>query len=150
MKRVLFTPLILAAIGCGSSGSTAPPSIYNSWVFATGTQTATLTIKSDGTYTSQLDSSVSPSKIDEGLTTGDVDVTDSTVTFTPKKWTCPGPAGGGTAMYSLGTKTLELIEATGTTTYQLGSGAQSTAVQTVYGCYINGAFTPHALGMGEP
>ncbi|MEO8905489.1 MAG: hypothetical protein ABI627_28555 [Polyangiaceae bacterium] len=53
-------------------------------------------------------------------------------------------------MYSLGTKTLELIEDTGTTTYQLGSETQSEAAQAVYGCYVDGTFTPHALGMGEP
>jgi hypothetical protein len=150
LLKYLLLPLVLLTACGSSSDDKSPSSLYNSWVLSTDVGTEGWTFKSNKTYSYiglRLTSSNTANAYEE---LGSIDVTDTTVTFTPQKWSCPSADPQFSATYSLGHDSLDLAFPTRVALYSLNTAAASTNANLALGCFdTTGAFTPHALGTGD-
>jgi hypothetical protein len=155
MRHASCALLCVAAVGCGSSsGSSGPPSLYNTWFEANGSTGfgQGLTFKADGSYVHSViqvvNSSTDDAEVEQGTFTlaGD----GHTMTLTPVQWTCSGPLPAYTAMYTFngsnlvfsvqGTVLDLVVDTVSPTSVNNGNG-----FQLLEGCFTQSGFVQQAL-----
>lgn len=140
-RRVVLG-IALTMVACSSSTEQSP-SIYGDWLYASadGKSGVSLTFKQDNSYVFSRLLLTSETSAEAEVETGTFTDSGSTITFTPKQWTCPGPDpvtsvgrsfAGGNLLFSLpsGLITLKPNNSTG----------DGTAFAVVYGCFKAGTF----------
>jgi hypothetical protein len=141
MKRVAALLLVLSACSGASSSS---PRLDGNWLYASSSSAEGLglTLKSDGTYVSTVlvltSSNSGNAQIEEGAFT----TSGSTITFTPKAWSCPGPDAVYSDSYTFDGADLDLSYSGGVLLLQPNTSTASSSFSLVTGCFASdGTFT---------
>jgi hypothetical protein len=141
--------LIALLAACSSSSSSQPPSLYGNWDYIDGAGTSGngLTLKSDGTYVVSKLALTSSTSANAQVETGTIDVTASTIKFTPQRWSCEEPTDPPyTATYQLTNGGLELVLPGAVITFQVNTSPVATNFALVTGCFPqSGGFVPSPL-----
>ena len=143
MKTYLFTLFLFTLFAC--SGNGGAPNIDGTWIYSNGDVGQGLTINADGTYELQWLTLLSSTSGEDEVQTGTIEVGDSTLTFTPQKWSCAAPYPAFTWNYAFDGALLEIDTGSTVVSYSADTAAAS-SFQLALGCYDqNGDFTSGTL-----
>jgi hypothetical protein len=144
MQIVAITALLTGA-AC-SSGAGAP-SLDGTWIYETsgGTAGKGLTFKSDGTYALSDLQETSPTSVEAEIETGTFITSGTTITATPREFSCAGPVPVWTFNYSFSGADLELADTSGAIVYQPDTSTATTGVAIAIGCFTSNGFVAEAL-----
>jgi hypothetical protein len=119
--------------------------VVGDWLFtdSTGTSGVFIDFKADGTYAGGQIVETSASSADTEVEDGNWVATDTTITSTPTKWSCPGPDSVSTVTYSFSAANLVVSDPSGLITFAPNDSASSSQTITLQtGCFdSNGNFT---------
>lgn len=154
MTAWFLSATLLLASGCSSSTSTSGSAneIVGNWINenAQGTTGIAFDAKADGTYVLETLVQTSPTTFNAEVETGTWTSTSSSLTTTPKQWSCAGADPVSTVSYSFNGGDLIVSLSTGIVSFKPNTATASSTGQTLSqtnGCFDqSGNFTPHALG----
>ena len=141
-------------LGCSSSTSSggagnSPPSLYNTWIYtaANGVNGAGLTLKSDGTYENQALELTSSTSGNDQVEIGTFVISGASITFTPKKWSCPEPSDPPyTVSFEQSGNSLTISYSSGVIVFSIDTSPAATNFSLSTGCFSqSGTFTPSPI-----
>lgn len=145
-KKSLYLFLIsFPLLACAShTDKPTPQTIQGSWVYVndTGVRVDGFTFNPDGSYSYARLVVTSSSSANAELETGIYKDDGAAVTFTPQKWTCPGPdpiVTVGRTFNSAGS--LVFSFSSGVITLKPNNAPPSESSTIAYGCFGKGTFT---------
>jgi hypothetical protein len=103
-----------------------------------------LTLKADDSYVFSLMQVTGAASADAEIEKGTYVADGKSLTMTPKEWSCPGPSGPSTVMYTMSGKNLVLSDSSGVISFS-PNAAPSGSIAIRIGCFDNGTFTPRPL-----
>jgi hypothetical protein len=135
---------------CGGlvSSGRGGPSLYRNWIDepAIGTLGVALEVKIDGSYVITNLTLTSQTAANAIVESGTLIVSGSTITFTPKEWSCRGPRPAWSAPFSFQDGELLVTQPTYVLKLQPTNATATTSFALTIGCTDNsGNFTPEAL-----
>lgn len=146
MRGSIVVGAVMVA-ACSSSSGGGTPSLYQTWAYVTadGSAAAGATFTSDGTYLFQELTLTSSTTANDQVEEGSFTISGSTITATPKQWTCPGPDAVYTLGYSFQGGNLVLAQPAGTIVMQPDT-ATASSISITNGCFASsGSFTTAPL-----
>ena len=147
MKKlgVVATGLVLAGmVGCG--GTSHQNSLIDTWIYDSGDSAIGLTFDTDNTYSAQVLVLTSSTTANDQVETGTFTKTTSEITFTPKKFTCPGPDTIYTLSYQINGNGLTLVTADGALFFTRDMSPDTTNARITFGCFLDdGSFVAMPL-----
>lgn len=143
--RNLLALAVLGVLGCG--GTTSPEgALVGTWVFDPGGDSlAGVTFNSDQSYVLQFVTLTSAASADDEIEGGVFAADGTTLTLTPRKSSCPGPAPIQSLMYDVSGDSLTLINGATAIIFvrQAQSGGAPVSGTITSGCSDGaGHFTP--------
>jgi hypothetical protein len=139
------------ATASAGAQSAAATSLVGSWQFNSDPPglSIVLHIEADGTYESNIVTFPTSSFWDDQIERGTYTVAGSTLTTTPKQWSCPGPDPVASSTFSFTDGALVIANAKGAISYPpqpTENGGIPAGVAVTVGCYgSNSSFTPMPL-----
>ncbi|HEV3191172.1 MAG TPA: hypothetical protein VGY54_11775 [Polyangiaceae bacterium] len=140
--------LWLCACGGLSSSGSDGPSLHRNWIAepAIGALGVALDVKSDGSYVITNLTLTSQTTANAIVESGTLTVSGSTITFTPKEWSCRGPRPVWSAPFSFQDGDLLITQPTYVLKLQPTNATATTSFALAIGCTDNsGKFMPEAL-----
>lgn len=113
---------------------------------ATGGAATGITFNADGTYSYELLQVTSANSANVEAETGVFEATDTELTTTPGKWSCPGPDPVATVTYKLNGDSLQAVSPSAIVVFSRDTEPASTNAQFTIGCFqADGSFVPAPL-----
>ena len=153
MRTISSALALCLTVACSSSTSAtsgAPPLVNTNWAYinSAGTSGVRLTIKSDSTYENLVVQLTSSTSADVQTETGAVVITRTSITFTPKQWSCGEPTYPPyTANYQFKGNSLEIVFATGLVAF-MGDTSTATNFSGTVGCFSRRSYQPYGASGG--
>lgn len=146
---VVLSALLVALIGCGDDSKTPQEKLVGgTWVFSNSSGSAGLDLifNADASYSVQLLELTSTTTANDQVETGVYSASDSKITFTPQKYTCPGPDPIYRVAYTFNGESLALLFADGVIAFERYTGPAATNFTLTFGCFQDdGSFVPSPL-----
>lgn len=138
----------LLAVGCGGGSDSPADRIVGNWLYTNTTDSAGFgaTFEGNGTYSLSSLELTTATTARAAIEKGTYTATDSTITTTPQKSTCPGPVPVDTVTYEL--KGSTLVVTTGANIIVMTRNRQSadTSFVVTLGCFAeDGSFAASPL-----
>ena len=148
MKWTLVV-LLAAAASCGGGNSETPQQrLIGQWLYtnSTGSAGIDITFNTNATYVAQILQLTSTTSANDEIEDGVFSTTDTEITFTPQKYTCPGPDPVYSMTYSFNGDSLLLLLSTGATGFSRNTTPAATNFTLAFGCFqSDGSFVASPL-----
>jgi len=135
---VILGTLVGMVMSCGGDDSQTPQErLVGSWVYSNSSGSTGIDLKfgSDANYSVQLLQLTSTTSANDEVETGIYSATDSTITFTPQKYTCPVPDPTYTLTYNFNGDSLAMLFSSGAIAFTRYTGPASTNAALTFGCF---------------
>jgi hypothetical protein len=141
--------LLAAVAACGGGNSETPQQrLIGQWLYTNSAGSAGMDIafNTNTTYSAQILQLTSTTSANDELEDGVFSTTDTEITFTPQKYTCPGPDPAYSVTYNFNGDSLVLSLSTGATAFSRNTNPASTNFTATFGCFqSNGSFVASPL-----
>ena len=147
MKWTLLAVLATVA-ACGSNSETPEQRLIGKWFYtnAAGTAGVGLQFNSDATYSAQILQLTSDTAGNDEVEKGIFSATDTSITCTPREYTCPGPDPVYAMTYSFNGDSLGVLLQTGMVAFSRNTNPPSSNFIITFGCFqSDGSFVTEAL-----
>jgi hypothetical protein len=137
MKKWMLAVLLAAVAACGGGNSETPKErLIGQWLYtnSSGGAGIDITFKTDATYSAQVLQLTSTTTANDEVETGVFSTTDTEITFTPQKYTCPGPDPVYSVTYSFNGDSLLLLLSTSATAFSRNTTPPTTNFSIAFGC----------------
>ncbi len=144
-----FVVLLAAVASCGGGSSETPQQrLIGQWLYtnSAGSAGVDITFNTNATYTAQILQLTSTTSANDEIEDGVFSTTDTEITFTPQKYTCPGPDPVYSVTYSFNGDSLLLSLSTGATAFSRNTNPASSNMTIGFGCIqSDGSFVTSPL-----
>jgi len=140
--------LLVAVAACGSNTVTPQERLIGEWTYtnSAGNAGVVITFKTDDTYSAQVMQLTSTTSANDEVETGVFSVTDTTITFTPQQYTCPGPDPIYTYKYAFNGDSLSMLIPSGAVAFTRYTGPAASNAVITFGCIqSDGSFVQSQL-----
>ncbi len=141
--------LLAAVAACGGGNSETPEErLIGQWVYtnSSGSTGIDVTFNTNATYTLQVMRLTSTTSANDQVETGIYSATENELTFTPQKYTCPGPVPVFTEGYSFNGDSLSMLFSDAVLVYSRSTTPAATNFSISFGCFqTDGSFVQAPL-----
>jgi hypothetical protein len=145
MKWILVV-LLAAMASCGGNSETPKERLIGKWFYSGSSAGIGLQFDSVDTYSAQVLQLTSTSTGNDEVETGVFSATDTEITFTPQKYTCPGTDPVYTLTYHFNGDSLSVLYSTGAVLLSRNTTPPSSNAILTFGCFqSDGSFVTSPL-----
>ena len=136
MKWTLAVLLATVAACGGGSSETPQQRLIGQWLYtnSSGSAGIDITFNTNTTYTAQILQLTSTTSANDEIEDGVFSTTNTEISFTPQKYTCPGPDPVYSLAYTFNGDSLLLSYSTGAVAFSRNTTPAATNFTAAFGC----------------